>query len=300
MATIGVNDMKESIEKAEILLEAVPYIQKFNNKRIIIKYGGSAMSNESIRKSVIKDIAMLKLLGLKPIIVHGGGKDISKMLSAMGKKSVFLDGLRVTDEETAKIAEMVLVGSIGKQLVLDLEREGINAISIEGKDGHTLLAKKKIDPSGRDLGYVGEIEKVDTTLIEALLEKDYVPVISPIAFGEDGMTYNINADYGASAIAGALKCQKLVFLTDVEGILKDPKDPTSKITKITMESAMSYIKDGTISGGMIPKVTCCLDALEKGVKSVHILNGKTPHSILLEIYTTKGIGTMFTLKEEEE
>lgn len=291
--------MKKSIEKAEILLEAVPYIQRFNNKRVIIKYGGSAMSNEHIRKSVIKDIAMLKLLGLKPIIVHGGGNEISKMLSAIGKESVFLDGLRVTDEETAKLAEMVLVGSIGKKLVLDLEREGINAISIEGKDGHTLLAKKKIDPNGRDLGFVGEIEKVDTTLIEALLEKDYVPVISPIAFGKDGETYNINADYGASAIAGALKCQKLVFLTDVEGILKDPKDPTTKITKITMESANGYIKDGTISGGMIPKVICCLDALEKGVKSVHILNGKTPHSILLEIYTTKGIGTMFTLTGEE-
>jgi acetylglutamate kinase len=291
--------MKESIEKAEILLEAIPYIQKFNDKRVIIKYGGSAMSCESIRKSVIKDIAMLKLLGLKPIIVHGGGKDISKMISAMGKESVFLDGLRVSDEETVNIAEMVLVGSIGKKLVLDLEREGINAISIEGKDGHTLKAKKKVDAKGRDLGFVGEIVKVDTSLIEALLEKDYVPVISPIAFGEDGETYNINADYGASAIAGALKCQKLVFLTDVEGILKNPKDPKTKITKLTKADAISYIEDGTIVGGMIPKVNCCLDALEKGVKSVHILNGKTPHSILLEIYTTKGIGTMFTLNGEE-
>ncbi len=291
--------MKESIEKAEILLEAIPYIQKFNDKRVIIKYGGSAMSCESIRKSVIKDIAMLKLLGLKPIIVHGGGKDISKMISAMGKESVFLDGLRVSDEETVNIAEMVLVGSIGKKLVLDLEREGINAISIEGKDGHTLKAKKKVDTKGRDLGFVGEIVKVDTSLIEALLEKDYVPVISPIAFGEDGETYNINADYGASAIAGALKCQKLVFLTDVEGILKNPKDPKTKITKLTKADAISYIEDGTIVGGMIPKVNCCLDALEKGVKSVHILNGKTPHSILLEIYTTKGIGTMFTLNGEE-
>lgn len=292
--------MQDLIEKAEILLEAVPYIQKFNNKRIIIKYGGSAMSNEEIRKSVIKDIAMLKLLGLKPIIVHGGGNDISNMLNKIGKETVFLDGLRVTDEETSKIAEMVLVGSIGKKLVLDLEREGISAVSIEGKDGHTLLAKKKIDTKGRDLGYVGEIEKVDTKLIEDLLEKDYVPVISPIAFGEDGMTYNINADYGASAIAGALKCQKLVFLTDVDGILKDQNDLSSKITKVTKDSATSYIKDGTISGGMIPKVACCLDALEKGVKSVHILNGKIPHSILLEIYTTKGIGTMFTLNGEEE
>jgi len=291
--------MKDIIEKAEILLEAIPYIKKFNNKRIIIKYGGSAMTSEILRKSVIKDISMLKLLGLQPIIVHGGGNDISSMLTKIGKQSIFKDGLRVTDEETAKIAEMVLVGSIGKKLVLDLENEGINAISIEGKDGHTLKATKKQGKNGQDIGYVGEVSHVDTTLIEALLDKDYVPVISPIAFGADGKTYNINADYAASVIAGALKCQKLVFLTDTEGILLDQDDPSTKINTMTLSKAHSYIAQGIITGGMIPKVTCALAALEKGVKSVHILNGKTPHSLLLEIYTTNGIGTMFTKETEE-
>jgi acetylglutamate kinase len=282
------------IEKAEILLEAIPYIQRFNNKRVIIKYGGSAMKNSELRKSVIKDIAMLKHLGLKPIVVHGGGKEISSMLEKIGKKSTFIDGLRVSDEETVQIAEMVLVGSIGKKLVLDLEGEGIRAVSIEGKDAQTLLAKKKEDALGRDFGFVGDIVKVDTTLIEDLLEKDYVPVISPIAYGLDKKTYNINADYAASAIAGALKCQKLVFLSDIEGVLKDQNDPTSKIAKLNLKEANELIENKTIVGGMIPKVTCCLDALKKGVKSVHILNGQIPHSILLEIYTQKGIGTMFT------
>ncbi|MCK9191362.1 MAG: acetylglutamate kinase [Sphaerochaetaceae bacterium] len=287
------------IEKAEILLEAIPYIQEFNNKRVIIKYGGSAMVNSELRKSVIKDIAMLKLLGLQPIIVHGGGKEISAMLEKVGKKSKFIDGMRVSDEETVKIAEMVLVGSIGKKLVLDLEGEGIRAVSIEGKDAQTLLAKKKEDINGHDFGYVGEIIKVDTTLIEDLLRMDYVPVISPIAYGEDKMTYNINADYAASAIAGALRCQKLVFLSDIEGVLRDQNDPSTKIAKLDLKETKALIENKTIVGGMIPKVTCCLDALEKGVKSVHILNGQIPHSILLEIYTQKGIGTMFTESIEE-
>lgn len=292
-------DKELLIEKAEILLEAIPYIQEFNNKRVIIKYGGSAMVNSELRKSVIKDIAMLKLLGLKPIIVHGGGNEISAMLKQIGKESKFIDGLRVSDEETVKIAEMVLVGSIGKKLVLDLEGEAIRAVSIEGKDGQTLLAKKKEDNLGRDFGNVGEIIRVDPTLIEDLLEKDYVPVISPIAYGEDKKTYNINADYAASAIAGALKCQKLVFLSDIEGVLLDKDDPKSKIAKLNVEEANALIENKTIVGGMIPKVTCCLDALKKGVKSVHILNGQIPHSILLEIYTQKGIGTMFTNSKED-
>lgn len=292
-------DKELLIEKAEILLEAIPYIQEFNSKRVIIKYGGSAMVNSELRKSVIKDIAMLKLLGLKPIIVHGGGNEISSMLNKLGKESKFIDGLRVSDEETVQIAEMVLVGSIGKKLVLDLEGEAIRAVSIEGKDGQTLLAKKKEDEKGRDFGYVGEIIKVDPTLIEDLLEKDYVPVISPIAYGEDKKTYNINADYAASAIAGALKCQKLVFLSDIEGVLMDQNDPKSKIAKLNIVETNKLIADKVIVGGMIPKVTCCLDALEKGVKSVHILNGQIPHSILLEIYTQKGIGTMFTKDVED-
>jgi len=285
---------EEAIEKAGVLLEAIPYIRRFSGDTIVIKYGGSAMTDEALKHSVTTDIAMLKYLGLKPVIVHGGGKEISNMLKALGKESVFLDGLRVTDAETAKVAEMILSGSIGKSLVEDLQSVGVNAVSINGKDGHTLKAIKKVDSKGRDLGFVGEIEKVDTTLIDTLVERDFVPVISPIGVDEKGQTYNINADYAASAIAGALEAHKLIFLTDVEGVLKDIKDPSSIINRMSRNEALDYIADGTINGGMIPKVECCLDAIERGVKSVHVLNGCLMHSILLEIFTNDGIGTMVT------
>ena len=278
--------------KAEVLVGAIPYIRKFRNETGEIKYGGSAMVDSQLKKSVIRDIAMLKYLGINPIVVHGGGKEISALLARMGKESVFVDGLRVTDSETASVAEMVLSGSIGKSLVENLESMGIKACGINGKDGHTMMAKKLVDEKGRDLGFVGEIEKVDVSLIKTLIDADYVPVISPVGVDSYSQTYNINADYAASAIAGALHAEKLVFLTDVEGILKDKNDPSSIISRMNADEAKRLVHEGVIKGGMIPKVECCLDALEKGVQTVHVLDGRLPHSILLEIFTAEGIGTM--------
>ena len=278
--------------KAEVLVGAIPYIRKFRNETVVIKYGGSAMVDSQLKKSVIRDIAMLKYLGINPIVVHGGGKEISALLARMGKESVFVDGLRVTDSETASVAEMVLSGSIGKSLVENLESMGIKACGINGKDGHTMMAKKLGDEKGRDLGFVGEIEKVDVSLIKTLIDADYVPVISPVGVDSYSQTYNINADYAASAIAGALHAEKLVFLTDVEGILKDKNDPSSIISRMNADEAKRLVHEGVIKGGMIPKVECCLDALEKGVQTVHVLDGRLPHSILLEIFTAEGIGTM--------
>ena len=280
--------------KADVLIEAIPYIRKFAGTTVVVKYGGSAMVDEKLKKSVIKDIALLKYIGLKPVVVHGGGKEITALLDRLGKETQFVDGLRVTDAETAGVAEMVLSGSIGKSLVENLESVGVEACGINGKDGHTLQARKKVDEKGRDLGFVGEIEKVDIHLIETLLEAGYVPVISPVGVDSYSQTYNINADYAASAIAGALNAQKLVFLTDVEGILRDKDDPSTIIRRMSAQEAIDMIADGTINGGMIPKVECCLDALDKGVKTVHVLDGRLPHSMLLEIFTASGVGTMVT------
>jgi acetylglutamate kinase len=284
----------QEILKAETLIEAIPYIRRFAGAITVVKYGGSAMVKPELKKAVIEDIAMLKYIGLKPVVVHGGGPEISSHLARLGKESVFIDGLRVTDEETASVAEMVLSGSIGKSLVDNLEQVGIKAVGISGKDGRTFLCEKKKDEKGRDLGFVGEIRKVDTTLIDSLLKSNFVPVLSPVGVDSEGSTYNINADYAASAIAGALSAQKLIFLTDVEGILKDKDDPSTIIRTLTHSEALSYIRKGIIKGGMIPKVQCCLDGLEKGVESVHVLDGRLPHAILLEIFTTRGIGTMVT------
>lgn len=284
------------IEKAGVLIDAIPYIRKFAGITVVIKYGGSAMVDEKLRKSTINDIAMLKYLGLKPIVVHGGGKEITSLLSRLGKTTQFVDGLRVTDAETASVAEMVLSGSIGKNLVEDLQSVGIQAVSIEGKDGHTLLARKKQD--GPDLGFVGEVEKVDTTLLTTLMDNGFVPVVAPVGVDGKSQTYNINADYAASAIAGALKARKLVYITDVEGILTDKDNPKTIISQLSERQALQFIKQGVITGGMIPKVECCLDALKRGVESVHVLNGKTPHAILLEIYTNEGVGTMLYQEEE--
>ncbi|MGH0053244.1 MAG: acetylglutamate kinase [Sphaerochaetaceae bacterium] len=290
--------MANEILKAEVLIEAIPYIRTFAGSIVVVKYGGSAMVDEQLKKSVIQDIAMLRYIGLKPVVVHGGGKEITQLMNRLGKQSEFLDGLRVTDAETAQIAEMVLSGSIGKSLVSELEQVGISAVGISGKDGRSLLCSKKLDAKGRDLGYVGNVEKVDTNLLKTLLSNNFVPVVSPVGVDEEGNTYNINADYAASAVAGSLSAQKLVFLTDVEGILKDKDNPASIIRTLNTRQAVDYIADGTINGGMIPKVQCCLDGLEKGVKSVHVLDGRVPHAILLEIFTTRGIGTMVTKEEQ--
>ncbi len=290
---------EKEMDKASVLIEAIPYIRRFSGSIVVVKYGGSAMVDEKLKKSVIKDIALLKYIGLKPIVVHGGGKEITALLSKVGKETVFVDGLRVTDSETAAYAEMVLSGSIGKSLVENLQSVGIDACGINGKDGHTLQVRKKVFDNGRDIGFVGEIEKVDIRLVHTLLDSGYVPVISPVGVDAYSQTYNINADYAASAIAGALSAQKLVFLTDVEGILRDKDDPSTIIRRMSRQEAVSLIEDGTIKGGMIPKVECCLDALEKGVKTVHVLDGRLPHSMLLEIFTANGIGTMVTPGKED-
>ena len=290
--------METEILKAEVLIEAIPYIRRFAGSTVVVKYGGSAMVDEKLKRSVIQDIAMLKYIGLKPVVVHGGGKEITSLLERLGKQSQFLDGLRVTDEETAKVAEMVLSGSIGKALVDELQQVGISSVGISGKDGRSLLCSKKLDEKGRDLGFVGQIDSVDTTLLETLLASNFVPVVSPVGVDAAGNTYNINADYAASAVAGSLSAQKLIFLTDVEGILKDKDDPSSILRTLTEQEALGYIADGTIKGGMIPKVQCCLDGLDKGVESVHVLDGRVPHAILLEIFTTKGVGTMVTKEKQ--
>jgi acetylglutamate kinase len=285
--------MKKEIEKANVLIEALPYIRRFAGSIVVVKYGGSAMIDDDIKMSVIQDIAMMKRIGMKPVVVHGGGNAITQLLDRLGKKTQFVDGLRVTDAETAQVAEMVLSGTISKELVQCLQAQGINSVGINGKDGDTLIARKKLT-DGKDLGYVGEVVQVNTTLLNALMSNDFVPVVAPVGTDSASNTYNINADYAASAIAGALHAQKLVFLTDVEGILRDKDDPDSIFRRLTLSETESYISDGTISGGMIPKAQCCMDGIRQGVQSVHILDGRIPHSLLLEIFTNEGIGTMMT------
>ena len=282
---------KKEINKAEILVEALEYMQKYEGDIVVIKYGGSAMTNEIIKQSVLKDIAVLKSVGLKPIIVHGGGKDINRMLNKVQKQSEFRNGLRVTDAETLEIAEMVLSGKVNKGLVTHLEQIGTHAVGLSGKDGKMITVEKAM-PKGEDIGYVGKIKHVDSSLIHTLLDQGYTPVISTIGLDKKYHGYNINADDVATAIARAMKASKLVFLTDIEGVLKDPEDPSTLISKIDSESAKDLFASGIISGGMIPKLQNCLDAVQNDVKRVHILDGRLEHSLLIEIFTKKGVGTM--------
>ncbi|HHW66634.1 acetylglutamate kinase [Defluviitalea raffinosedens] len=283
--------MEMYIEKAKVLVEALPYIKEFYGKTVVIKYGGSAMVDEMIKETVIQDIILMKLVGINPVIVHGGGPDINKILKQMDKKSEFVNGLRVTDQETMEIVEMVLAGKVNKSIVSHIQNQGINAVGISGKDGATLQAEKKL-VNGMDVGFVGEVVNVNTELISTLIQKDFIPVIAPIGIDKEGNSYNINADYAAVAVAGALKAQKLVFLTDVEGVLKDVSDSSSIISRLSIKDVDEYIKNGIISGGMIPKVECCVEGVKKGVKTVHILDGRVEHCLLLEIFTQKGVGTM--------
>ena len=282
---------EKEINKAEILVEALEYMQKYEGDIVVIKYGGSAMTNEIIKQSVLKDIAVLKSVGLKPIIVHGGGKDINRMLNKVQKQSEFRNGLRVTDAETLEIAEMVLSGKVNKGLVTHLEQIGTHAVGLSGKDGKMITVEKAM-PKGEDIGYVGKIKHVDSSLIHTLLDQGYTPVISTIGLDKKYHGYNINADDVATAIARAMKASKLVFLTDIEGVLKDPEDPSTLISKIDSESAKDLFASGIISGGMIPKLQNCLDAVQNDVKRVHILDGRLEHSLLIEIFTKKGVGTM--------
>ena len=293
--------MEDYLEKATTLVEAMPYIKEFAGAVVVIKYGGAAMINETIKASVMEDIALMKLVGMKPVIVHGGGPEINQMLDSIGKKSEFRGGLRVTDEETVNIVEMVLAGKVNKSIVQLLQKQGITAAGLCGKDGDMLMCEKNM-PNGEDIGFVGKIVKVNPDLIFTMLDAGFTPVIAPIGTDDLGQSYNINADFAAVHIAKALKARKLVFLTDVSGVLHDVKDPQSFIPEMGAKTAMQYLKDGTVSGGMIPKVTCCLEALQGGVQHVHILDGRIEHCLLLEFFTARGIGTLIindlTKKEE--
>ena len=282
-------DMQQYLDKAEVLIEALPYIQRFNRKIIVVKYGGSAMVDEELKARVIQDVTLLKLVGFKPIIVHGGGKEISRGVGKVGMKPEFKNGLRVTDEATMELAEMVL-GKVNKSLVQLVESLGVRAIGISGKDGRLLSVKKKY-ANGEDIGFVGDVTNVNADILYDLLEKDFLPIICPVGLDDDNNTYNINADDAACAIAKAMKAEKLAFLTDIEGVYKDPQDSSTLISELTVSEAHKLVGDGYIGGGMLPKINNCIEAIESGVSRVHILDGRIPHCLLLEIFTNKGIGT---------
>ena len=289
--------MNQILGKAEVLIEALPYIQRFNRKIIVVKYGGSAMSNVELQKNVIKDVALLKLVGFKPIIVHGGGKEISRWVGKVGKEAKFINGLRVTDDETMEIAEMVL-NNVNKSLVTMVEELGVKAVGISGKDGGLLQVDKKY-ADGQDIGYVGDIKQVNPKVLYDLLEKDFLPIVAPIGLDDNFRTYNINADDAACAIAKAVNAEKLAFLTDIEGLYRDINDKSSFISRLTADQAEELIAQGCIGGGMLPKLGNCTSAVKNGVNRVHILDGRIPHCLLLEIFTNEGIGTAIVADEEE-
>ncbi|KXG75223.1 acetylglutamate kinase [Thermotalea metallivorans] len=282
-------------QTAAILVEALPYIKKFRGKTFIIKYGGSIMNNEEAKKAFIEDVVLLKLVGIHLIIVHGGGPNISAMLKQLDIESKFIDGLRVTDQKAMEVVEMVLSGSINKSIAADLCRHGICALGISGRDGNLIQARKKYlykEEEKIDIGYVGEVVSVNKKLLTDLLEKEQLPVISPVGCDEEGNIYNINADYVASAVSSVLEAEKLILLTDIGGIYKDIQDPASFISFATVDEMKRYIEEGIIKGGMIPKAECCIEAIERGTKNVHLIDGRREHSLLLEIFTNDGIGTM--------
>ena len=292
-------DFEAIIKKAEILIEALPYIQKLYGKTVVIKYGGNAMINDELKNSVIEDITLLKYIGMNPVVVHGGGPDINKVLEKFDIKSRFVNGLRVTDIQTMQVAQMVLVGKTNKEIVSMLNQKGGKAIGLCGIDGHLIECEKHkafVDGEETDIGYVGRITNINTKLIEYIANDEYIPVIAPIGVGADGESYNINADTVAGEIAAALKAEKLMLLTDVEGV-KMNKDDTSILSALTIEEVYDLVDRKIIEGGMIPKVMGCIDALEKGVGRTHIIDGRIPHCLLLEIFTYKGIGTMI-MKEK--
>ena len=276
-------------QRAEVLTAALPYIQEYTDKIVLVKYGGNAMINEELKNSVMRDIVLLSLIGVKVVLVHGGGPEISDLLRRVGEQSEFVGGLRVTDEETSEIVQMVLAGKINKSLVGKLELLGGKAVGLSGMDGHMLKAV----PVSKELGYVGEITEINTQPILDMLEKGYIPVVSSLAFGEDGHVYNVNADTAAACLAGSLKAECLISMTDIAGVLRNKDDPASLIPRINVSEAPQLMAEGVISGGMIPKVECCIEAIRRGVKKVFILDGRIPHAILIEILTDEGIGTMF-------
>ena len=294
----GGNDVTNPLETAAVLIETLPYMQQFAGKTVVIKYGGNAMVNSELKQSVIQDITLLKYVGMRPVVVHGGGPEITKTLTQLGKETTFVSGLRVTDAETVSIAEMVLVGKINTEIVSLLNRHGAKAVGLSGKDADLIIAKKhlaQVHENGEvksvDIGFVGDVEHINVDILNALLDRGYTPVIAPIGVGIDNESYNINADYVAGEVAGALGAEKLIMLTDVEGIYRDYHDKSSFISTLSLDEAQEMIKDGTIGGGMIPKVETCIKALLGGTGKTHIIDGRQPHSILLEIFTGQGIGT---------
>ena len=289
-------NMQQYLEKAQVLIEALPYIQRFNRKIIVVKYGGSAMVDEELKRQVIEDVTLLKLVGFKPIIVHGGGKEISRWVGKVGMEPHFMNGLRVTDADTMEVAEMVL-GKVNKSLVQLVEELGVRAIGISGKDGGLLKVDKKLS-NGEDIGFVGEVKKVNAEILYDLLEKDFLPIVCPVGMDDEYNTYNINADDAACALARAVEAEKLAFLTDIEGVYKDPDDPRTLISELRVDEAQKLMDDGYIGGGMLPKLQNCIDAIEHGVSRVHILDGRIPHCLLLEIFTNRGIGTAILNGEE--
>lgn len=287
-------------DKAHILVQALPFIRKYADKTVVIKYGGAAMVDEKVRDEFMKDVALMKYVGIHPIIIHGGGPEINAMLKRVNKETEFIEGNRVSDAETVEIAEMVLSAKINKSIVADLNKLGAKAVGLSGKDGGMITARKKfIEKNGEkiDIGFVGEIESVNRELIDILVGQDYIPVISSIGIGPSGETFNINADYVAGEVAAAVGAHRLIFLTDVNGVYKDFNDKSTLIADMTVELAREYIDNGIISGGMIPKVNTCLEAIDRGVHHVIILNGQITHSILLELFTEEGCGTMIYREE---
>lgn len=277
-------------QRAEVLTQALPYIKSYNGKVVVVKYGGNAMVNEQLKQQVMEDIVLLWLIGVRVVLIHGGGPEISETMKKLGKEAVFLNGLRVTDQETVDIVQMVLAGKVNKNLVNLLQTKGGHAVGVSGIDGGIIEAKVKDE----QLGFVGEITKIRTQPITDLLEKNYIPVISTVASDREGAVYNINGDTAAAYIAGALGAERLIMMTDIAGVLLDKDDPTTLIPRLTVSEARGLYDEGVISGGMIPKVDCCIEALEKGVQNVTIMDGRVPHSILMELLTDEGAGTMVT------
>ena len=290
-------NMENWLQKANVLIEALPYIQRFHGKTIVVKYGGSAMVDHELKKNVIRDVALLKLVGFRPVIVHGGGKEITRWVNKAGLETQFVNGLRVTDKATMEVAEMVL-NKVNKGLVSMMEKVGVKAVGVSGKDGSILRVRKKL-AGGKDIGFVGEVTEVNTGLLTTLMDNDFVPVICPIGSDSEYHSFNINADDAACAIATAMGAAKLAFLTDIEGVYRDPLDKTSLISELTVPEAEALLESGNVGGGMLPKIRNCVDAIKAGVSRVHILDGRIAHCLLLEFFTNKGVGTAIIGDEEE-
>lgn len=276
--------------QAEVLIQALPYIQKWRGATFVIKYGGAAMGENGLAAQVMQDIVLMHCVGIRPVIVHGGGPEISDLMKRLGKQPQFVNGLRVTDAETMELVEMALTGKTNPRLVALIQQQGGRAVGVSGKDGGLIRAHKL--ESEVDLGFVGEVESIHPSVLRSILEAGYIPVVSPIGMGADGATYNLNADFAAGALAGALEASKFILMTDVPGVLSDPDDPTSLISELTREQARRMLENGRVSGGMIPKLQACLTALENGCPRAHIIDGRVPHALLIEVFTDEGIGTM--------